>query len=46
MCVKVPLENLNSDPYPLHPTSTYIFRMTTTLRVRSGQPIIKLITEE
>ena len=46
MCVKLPLGNLNSDPCPLHPTSTYIFRMTTTLRVRGGQPLIKLITEE
>ena len=30
-------ENLNSDPYPPHLTSTYTCKVTTALRVCSGK---------
>ena len=41
MCVKLLSGNLNSDPYPLHPTNIYTCRVTTALRVRSGMPIFQ-----
>ena len=33
MCVKLPLINLNLDPYPPYPTNTYIYGVTIVLRV-------------
>ena len=36
MCVKLPSENLNPGPYPPHPTSIYIYEVTTKSRVRGG----------
>ena len=36
MCVKLPYEDLNSSPYPSHPTNIYICGVTTALRVRGG----------
>ena len=32
MYVKLPPEDLNPNPYPLHPTSTYTCRVTTAPR--------------
>ena len=32
MCVKPPLGELNLGPYPLHPTSVYIYEVTITPR--------------
>ena len=43
MCVKLPPENLNPSPYPLHLTSTYICGVTIALRVSGYNCIIKLI---
>ena len=41
MCVKLPLENLKKDLnlglYPPYPTSIYICRVTTALRVCGGK---------
>ena len=42
ICVKFPFENLNPDPYLLHPTSTYTRGMTITPRVCGGQIIVLL----
>ena len=36
MCMKLPPEELNSDPCLPHPTSTYTCGVTTAARVRSG----------
>ena len=36
MCVKLPPENLNPGPYPLHLTNTYTCRVITALRVCGG----------
>ena len=36
ICVKLFLRNLNSGPYPPHPTSIYICEVTTALKVRGG----------
>ena len=36
MCVKLPLEDLNLDPYPPHPTNTYTCRVTITPKVCGG----------
>ena len=33
MCVKLPLGDLNPDPYPLHSTSIYTCRVTITPKV-------------
>ena len=33
MCVKLPPRDLNFDPYPPHPTSTYTCGVTIALRV-------------
>ena len=33
MCVKLPLINLNLDPYPPYPTNTYIYGVIIILRV-------------
>ena len=33
MYVKLPLRNLNSDPYPPHPTNTYTCEVTIASRV-------------
>ena len=33
MCVKLPLRDLNPDPYPSHLTSTYTYGVTTASRV-------------
>ena len=37
MCVKFPPKDLNSGPYPSHPTSTYTCGVTTALRVCDGE---------
>ena len=37
MCMKLSPGDLNSDPYPPHPTSTYTCGVTTAPRVRGGQ---------
>ena len=37
MCVKFPPEDLNLDPYPPHPTSTYTCGVTNTPRVCGGK---------
>jgi len=37
MCIKLPPEDLNSDPYPPHPTNIYICGVTTAPRVCSGK---------
>ena len=34
--MKLPLEDLNPDSCPLHPTIIYSYGVTTTPRVRSG----------
>ena len=36
MCVKLPPENLNHNPYPPHPTSNYTYRVTITPKVRGS----------
>ena len=33
ICVKLPPGDLNPNPYPLHPTSTYTYRLIITPRV-------------
>lgn len=33
MCMSFPPENLNFDPYPPHPTNTYICRVTIVPRM-------------
>ena len=33
MCIKLSPEDLNSDPYPPHPISTYTYKVTIALRV-------------
>ena len=40
MCVKLFFRDLNSRSYPLHPTSTYTYKMTITPRVCSGNNLI------
>ena len=37
MCVKLPLEDLNPNPYPPHPTSTYTYGVTVAPRVCGGK---------
>ena len=37
MCVKLPPENLNLDPCPPHPTSTYTCEVTITSKVCGGK---------
>ena len=37
MCVKFPLGDLNLNPCPPHPRSTYICRVTIVQRVRDGK---------
>ena len=39
ICVKLPLGDLNPDPCPPHPTSTYTCGVTTAPRVRDGNII-------
>ena len=39
MCVKIPSGDLNPDPCPPHPTSTYICRVTTAPKVRGGNAL-------
>ena len=36
MCITFLVGDLNPDPYPLHPTSTYTYRVTTALRAHGG----------
>ena len=36
MCVKFPFGDLNHGLYPLYPTSTYTYGVTTTPRVHGG----------
>ena len=43
MCVKLPLKNLDSDPYSPHPTNTYTYGVTIAPRVCGGQTIINTI---
>ena len=40
MCVKLPFRDLNSRSYPLHPISTYTYKMTITPRVCGGNNLI------
>ena len=42
MCVKFPLGDLNLNPYPPHPTSTYTYGVTIALMVslKANQSII------
>ena len=42
MCVKLSPGDLNPGPYPLHFTNIYTCRVTTTLRVRSGNSNLSL----
>ena len=42
MCVKLLSENLNSDLYPSHPTSTYTYRVT----IVPGCTILKILLVE
>ena len=44
MCVKLPPKDLNSSPWPPHPTSTYTCGVTIALRVCGGWPSIFNIT--
>ena len=44
MYVKLPLEDLNPDSYHPYHTITYTCKVTTTLRVRGGEKILKLHT--
>ena len=37
MFVKLIFEDLNPNSYPLPPTSTYIYEVTTVLKVRGGK---------
>ena len=46
MCVKLLLRDLNPNPYPLHPTSTYTCRVTIALRVYSGKNLFVKDTKE
>ena len=39
MCVKLPPENLNPGPYPLHPTCIYTCRVITAPRVHGGKMV-------
>ena len=39
MCVKLPFENLDSNPYSLHPTNTYTYGVTIAPKVCGGQMI-------
>ena len=41
MCVKLPLGNLNSDPYPQHFTSTYTCGVTIASRVCGDELILE-----
>ena len=43
MFVKLPLEDLNHDPFPPHPTSTYTCEVIITLRVRGDMSSTMLI---
>ena len=36
MCVKFPLEDLNSGHYPSHPANTYICEVTIAARMHGG----------
>ena len=40
MCVKLPPEDMNSGPYPLHLTNTYICEVTIKSRVCCGDHFI------
>ena len=40
--MKLPLENLNSDPYSLHHISTYIYGVIIVSMMRSGKKMIIL----
>ena len=40
MCVKLPPEDLNPDPYPLHPINTYTCGVTIAPKVCSGNWIL------
>ena len=42
MCVKLSFRDLDLDPYLPHPTSIYIYGMTTAPRVHSGHSICYL----
>ena len=46
MCVKLPPRDLNPDPYPLHPTSTYTCGVTTAPRVYGGNQNYRLDERE
>ena len=45
MCVKLPPEDLNLDPYPPYPTSTYTCGVTIAPRVYNGNNIIFVVTQ-
>ena len=40
MYVKFPFRDLNSHSYPLHPTSTYTYKITITPRMCGGNNLI------
>ena len=40
--MKLPLRDLNLNPYPPHPTSTYTCRVTIAPRVCDGRVVLKL----
>ena len=42
MCVKLPLGDLNPDPYPSYLTSIYTCEVTTAPKVRGGQMLENL----
>ena len=37
--MKFPLGNLNPGPYPLHPTNTYTYEVTTAPKMHSGKSV-------
>ena len=43
ICVKLPLKNLNSNPYPLHSTNNYTCRVIIALKVCVDDKCHKLL---
>ena len=41
MCVKLPPGDLNPNPYPSHPTSTYTYGVITAPRMHGGSLFLK-----
>ena len=42
MCVKFPTRDLNFNPYPSHPTSTYTCKATITPKVLDDKILVNL----